>query len=178
MDEYRSDEKINEDAYVLEERRFYLDLQRNKRDRARAELRERMLSKNTEFNKELTDDKQVQVANWEEIIETMGYTIVRNKLFQEVQNFTVYHGSRTIPPMQPCLVKVFLAKDHKKAYNTKSIERLVKVILGLKNDRIVKLLGAIEVKQTEKMYFFEELTKMSLSCEYAISLRSAGNHRD
>lgn len=95
----------------------------------------------------------------------MGYTIVRNKLYQETKDCTIYHGSRTIPPMQPCLCKVFHQKEHKKSFNIKSLERLAKVVLSLKNDRIIKLIGAIEVKHTEKMYFFEELSKMPLSCK-------------
>lgn len=162
MDEFKSDEKLNEDHYILEERKYYVDLLQTKRETTRKEVKDRILHLNSEFNKDLTEDKQVQHANWEDIIESMGYTIIRNKLFQEIKDYTMYHGSRTIPPMQPCLVKVFIEKEHKKMYNIKSLERVVKIVLNLKSDRIIKLLGAIEVKQTEKMYFFEELCKMPL----------------
>ena len=171
MDDYRSDEKLNEDHYILEERKFYLDLLQTKQD-TRKEIKDRILELNSEFNKELTEDKALLYANWEDIIETMGYTIVRNKLFQEIKDCTVYHGSRTIVPMQPCLVKVFLKKEHIKTYNIKSIERLVKVILGLKSDRIIRLLGAIEVKQTEKVYFFEDMCKMSLSSKLFVKMHN------
>lgn len=107
--------------------------------------------------------KIFQLATWEEIIENMGYKIERNKLYQEIKDYTTYHCNRTIPPMQPCLCKVFLLKDHKKNFNIKSMDREAKLLLSLNCDRIFKLLGAIEVTKTEKMYFFEELSKMSLS---------------
>lgn len=163
MDEFKSEEKLNEDQYILDERKFYLDLLQTKRETSRKEIKDRILQTNTDFNKNLSEEKAVVVANWEDIIETLGYTIIRNRLYQEYKDYTIYHGSRTIPPMQPCLCKVFLEKEHKKNYNIKFLERVTKINMAMKCDKIVKLIGAIEVKQTEKMYFFEELTKMPLA---------------
>lgn len=63
-DQLRSEEKLNEDQYLLDERRYFIDLQNANTD-ARKEVKDRILSNNTTFNKNLTEEKAVSQGKLE-----------------------------------------------------------------------------------------------------------------
>lgn len=57
MDEYKSEEKLNEDRYILDERKFYLDLQVGKKESIRKDIKDRILDANSFYNRNLTEEK-------------------------------------------------------------------------------------------------------------------------